>query len=473
MEPGAEILTVTSFGYSYPGASKAALTNVSLAVKAGECVCLTGNSGCGKSTLLLAIKGLLRGNRKAGTIEVRLAENGRGNSAVGLVFQNAESQLLCTTVAEEVAFGPENLCVPPEEIAGRVASSLSAVGLEGYESRNVERFSAGQKQRLAIASVLSMNAGLILMDEPSSQLDGSSKRELCALLTKLKQQGYGIVLAEHDMLPFQKVIDRYLIMEDGKTVEGTPPATAPPKIEAPQKARVQERHSEATIQQKTGKLEIALSVRELWLTYPESEPVLTGVDLTVGQGEKVHILGENGAGKSSLLRCLCGLERPDTGSVEIPGIGAPQPGKLAGKVGVLFQNPARQLFADSVRQEVAFTVQRLGHPKQECERLVDEALSFCRVDHLAERAPLTLSFGEQHRVALASVLAPRPGLLLLDEPFAGLDIAQRRQFLALLGELPERFGSTVLMATHDELPDTAWADRRLALEKGRIVHAAG
>lgn len=473
MEQGADILTLTSFSYSYPGTSKAALTDVSLTVKAGECVCLTGNSGCGKSTLLLAIKGLLRGGRKAGSIEVTLPLNGRGNSAVGLVFQNAESQLLCSTVAEEVAFGPENLCVPPEEMAGRVKHSLSAVGLEGCESRNVDRFSAGQKQRIAIASVLSMKAGLLLMDEPSSQLDRTSKQELSALLAQLKEQGYGIVLAEHDILPFQEVIDRYLIMEEGKIVDAAGSSAARQVSKPVRGDENWRRHQEQTSQQTRGQAEMALSVRDLWLTYPESEPVLTGVELEVAQGEKVHILGQNGAGKSSLLRCLCGLERPDAGSIEMAEVGSPQPGKLAGKVGVLFQNPVRQLFADSVRQEVAFTVQRLGYRKKEYERLVEEALFFCRVDHLSERAPLTLSFGEQHRVALASVLAPRPRLLLLDEPFAGLDMVQRREFLTLLGELPRRFGSTVLIASHDELPDAAWPDRSLNLQEGRIVHAAG
>ncbi|HJV35205.1 ABC transporter ATP-binding protein, partial [Geomonas sp.] len=148
-----------------------------------------------------------------------------------------------------------------------------------------------------------------------------------------------------------------------------------------------------------------------------------------------------------------------------------RPGKMAGEVGVLFQNPARQLFADSVREEVAFTVQRLGHQHSQCQELVEEALSFCGVEDLAERAPLTLSFGEQHRVALASVLAPRPRLLLLDEPFAGLDMAQRRQLLALFAELPERFGTTLLIATHDALPDAGWADRSLILENGRLADA--
>jgi energy-coupling factor transport system ATP-binding protein len=456
-----DLLEIRSFSYRYPGASAPALSEVSAAVRKGECVCLTGNSGCGKSTLLLAIKGLLRGGSRFGSIELALSPGDDGaSSPVGIVFQNAESQILCTTVAEEVAFGPENLCVPPGEIARRVSDALRAVGLEGYESRNVERFSAGQKQRLAIASVLSMNPSLLLLDEPTSQLDRRGKLELCALLFKLKGLGYTIIIAEHDMLPFGGLIDRYLVMDEGRVVscsEALPESVAlltaadiPPQISRTLRTP-------------------ALSVQGLSLSFPETGEVLSGVDFHLVQGERAHLLGDNGAGKSSLLRCLSGLERPDAGFVDIAGVGSPRTEKLRGEVGVLFQNPARQLFAESVREEVAFTLERLGYTREHCESRVTSVLQLCSIAHLAERAPLTLSFGEQHRVALAAVLAPRPRLLLLDEPFSGLDLPQRRRLLVLLYELPERFGTTVLIATHDALPDPSWADRSFRIEAGRVA----
>ena len=198
-----DVLNIDGLGYRYPGASTPALTNVSCAIKAGECICLTGDSGCGKTTLLLAIKGLLRGGSHSGTIKIALPVSQDAWSVpVGLVFQKAESQILCTTVAEEVAFGPENLCAPPEEIDVRVRKALMSVGLDGCETRNVERFSAGQKQRLTIASVLSMNPSLLLLDEPTSQLDRQGKQELCTLLAGFKKQGYTIVMTEHDPRPF-------------------------------------------------------------------------------------------------------------------------------------------------------------------------------------------------------------------------------------------------------------------------------
>jgi energy-coupling factor transport system ATP-binding protein len=456
-----EVLTINSLTYSYPGASTPALADVSCTIKSGEFICLTGNSGCGKTTLLLAIKGLLRGGNRSGSIEIAAPASDDGwSTPVGLVFQNAESQILCTTVAEEVAFGPENLCVPPEEIALRIRMSLRAVGLDGFVARHVERFSAGQKQRLTIASVLSMNPSLLLLDEPTSQLDSKGKQDLCELLTGFKRQGYTIIMAEHDPRPFTGIIDRYLPIAGGRIGVSTSTLPEPERYES--KTAIKSQPSSVD------EPSAAINVQELCLSYPETGAALTEINFTVRRGERVHLFGSNGAGKSSLLRCLTGLERPDTGAVELAGITDPRPEHLPGKVGVLFQNPARQLFAESVYEEVAFSLRRMGASPQEIKQIVAEALSLCGIGHLAERAPLTLSFGEQHRVALAAVVAPKPALLLLDEPFAGLDFPQRVALLDILAEMPARYGTTVLIASHDQLPDHNWADRTLNLSGGQL-----
>ena len=455
------LLELKNLGFTYHGAHEPALAGVSCAVQAGEFVCITGDSGCGKSTLLLAIKGLLRGGELQGEVTVSRTDASGSTSAVGIVFQSAESQILCSTVAEEVAFGPENLCVPPERIAVRVREALKAVGLEGKEGRSVERFSAGQKQRLAIASVLSMQPGVLLLDEPTSQLDVQGKRELLAVLSGLKKGGHTVIIAEHDPRPFANMVDRYLNLERGRLADAG--ASPPDKLRYRSKAFAPPRRAAPP---GTGPV---LDVRRLGLSYPETGEVLKRVDLRVNRGERVHLFGCNGAGKSSLLRCLAGLLRPDSGEIGIAGERNPDPSRLLGKAGVLFQNPARQLFCESVREEVAFSLERLGYPAHESGRAVSEALSFCGIPHLADRAPLTLSFGEQHRVALAAVLAPRPALLLLDEPFAGLDFPQRLTLLALLGGMPHRYGTTIVIASHDELPDPRWADRSFLLQEGRVA----
>jgi energy-coupling factor transport system ATP-binding protein len=453
----AVMLNIDGLSYTYPGAAAPALAGLSLTVRPGECVCLTGNSGCGKTTLLLAIKGLLRDGTRQGTVAVAPAENGANSLPAGIVFQNPEAQIICTTVAEEVAFGPENLCVPAVEISRRVAKALAAVGLDGCAGRSVERFSVGQKQRLTIAAVLSLQPSLLLLDEPSSQLDRPGKEGLAAVLADLKAQGFTLVLAEHDPLPFGQLIDRYLTMESGRIVAEAA-GYSPPAVPANGRPDT------------AGGTPPVFSVQNVSLSYPETGTALQEISLHACRGERLHLLGRNGAGKSSLLRCLAGLERPDAGVVEIAGIGTPRPELLPGKVGVLFQNPLRQLFAESVAEEVAFTLCRLGVPRGERQARVAETLQLCGIAHLADRAPLSLSFGEQHRVALAAVLAPRPGLLLLDEPFAGLDFSLRHGLLTILAAMPARFGTTVLIASHDELPDPSWADRTLLLDGGTLVH---
>lgn len=450
------MLRVAGFTYAYPGASVPALADVSLELRSGECLCLTGASGCGKSTLLLAIQGLLRGSNRSGAIELGYSPTGEGSQQVGLVFQNPESRILCTTVAEEVAFGPENFCVPSREIASRVRRCLREVGLAGTENRNVERFSAGQKQRLAIAAALATEPKLLLLDEPSSQLDRQGKADLAGVLGNLKAQGYSLLVAEHDPQFIAPLIDRYLSLEQGRVVAASGQQLPSVGVHPAQ-------------QRRAASAELSVRVADLSFSCPETGPVLRKLSFQLQQGEKIHLFGSNGAGKSTLLRCLAGLERDYDGTVEMTGIGVPRPELLPGKVGVLFQNPARQLFNVSVREEVAFTLKRLGLQPAEINRLVDEALALCNISHLAERAPLTLSFGEQHRVALASVMAPRPDLLLLDEPFAGLDLPQRLSLLAILAEMPARYGTTVLLASHDELPDSSWADRSLQLEGGIIA----
>ena len=194
-------------------------------------MCVTGLSGCGKTTLLLAVKGLLYQGADSGTITVGVPGASSNGSTAGMVLQNAESQILCTAVSEEVAFGPENLCVPAEEIGDRVETALQAVGLNEYGSRTVEQLSLGQKQRLAIASVLSMQPQLLLLDEPTSQLDGPGKIQLLEVLQQLKSRGHALLITEHDLGPLHQIADWFVTMENGaiKNVTRKSPAHIAPE----------------------------------------------------------------------------------------------------------------------------------------------------------------------------------------------------------------------------------------------------
>jgi energy-coupling factor transporter ATP-binding protein EcfA2 len=459
------MLQVNNLSYTYPGLEKPALSNISLHLNLAECVCIAGHSGCGKSTLLLAIKGLLQDGVLTGNITFGTRDSSEKLSlaALGLVFQNPESQLLCATVFDEVAFGPENLCLPTPEINRRIVEALTAVGLLKFGNRNVERFSAGQKQRLSIASVLSMHPDVILLDEPTSQLDRKGKQDLCAVLRYLKNQGMAIIIAEHNIEPFLELVDRFYLMDSGTISEvlDTPP----------DKYRYGHRKGFANgrVHRATPTCDPVVSAEGLCVSYPGSGTIIQDLSLTIMDGELVHIFGENGCGKSTLLKALAGSLRPDSGDLRVEGTTFPKAGGLLGSVALLFQNPQRQLFEDTVYDEVAFSLKRLELPQEEIDLRVKSALDACEADHLIDRLPLTLSFGEQHRVALASVIAPDPRVLLLDEPFAGLDPAQRLRLLRILSSLRSDRGAAVVIASHDPLPDPDWADRTLVMEAGRIV----
>ena len=459
------MISVHDLSYTYPEQEAPALSGISLQAGPGECICITGHSGCGKSTLLLAIKGLLH----EGLLEGEILLNGRPLtekerlSGLGIVFQNAESQILCATVFDEVAFGPENLCIPPDEINTRIIEALTAVDLLTFGNRNVERFSAGQKQRLCIAAVLSMHPRILLLDEPTSQLDRKGRDDLLDILGRLKALGISIIFAEHSIEPFIEIIDRYYIMKDGRITVSR---------DTPPEEYLDNRHLHACLDFRDSPAPAAgkplMSAEQISLAYPDREPVLNEATLSIMPGELVHLHGENGCGKSTLLKTMAGALQPDSGRMLFSGRNVPTAGGLLGKVALLFQNPQIQLFEDTVADEVAFTLKRLNLPEEEIAHRVQSALSLCEASHLSTRLPLTLSYGEQHRVALASLIAPEPGLLLLDEPFAGLDPTQRLRLLKILAQIREERGTAVLIASHDPLPDPEWADRIITMQDGKI-----
>ena len=446
------MLKIEALTYTYPEESAPALRDMYFRLRPGECVCVHGPSGCGKSTLLLAIKGLLPPGSLRGAVEINSSEEKPYTDRVGLVFQNAETQILCATVAEEVAFGPENLGTPPHLIAGRVVSALRAVNLTGFQQRNVERLSAGQKQRLTIAAVLSMEPRLILLDEPTSQLDNRSKVELAHILAELKGRGHSLLITEHHLEPFRRIADRYLRMDQGAIVEETTFMPVRPAISPLPSAASDTPASDAPV---------LVTADALSLSFPDSGVLFDNFSLRIRKGERIHLYGENGTGKSILLRCLAGVVHPHAGTLKFDGKPLAKCRVTPDMIGYLFQNPQRQLFEDTVFKEVAFSLKRFGLNNSRIEERVHEALVACEALHLRDRLPLSLSFGEQHRVALASVLARRPALLLLDEPFAGLDPPQRLRLLRILAGL--RHTTSVVLASHDPLPDLAWADRTVLL----------
>jgi energy-coupling factor transport system ATP-binding protein len=455
------ILDIVDLSYRYPGAETEALHNISLSAERGECVCLTGPSGSGKSTLLLAISGLLEGGTLSGECWV---DESVAWPSVGIVFQNADSQILSTTVVDEVAFGPSNLSVPANEIDQRSRKALEAVGLTGYETRNVEDLSAGEKHRLTLAAVLSMEPSILLLDEPTAQLDGKAKNALRTILKDLKERSYTIIVADHDVRPYEGIADRFIFIDHGVIEKETDRIPFKP-IEC-----LSRMVSRPPAREVPG--EPVIDLRDLHFSRQKELPVITDLSIKVLAGERIHICGANGAGKSTLFKLITGLLRPDSGSISILNLLNPKPENLRGKVGLLLQNPVRQIFENTVREEVAFPLKRRGLGSEPTYARVSEALALCGMLNFADRSPFTLSYGQQHRVTLASVIALNPQIFLLDEPFSGLEFEFRYRILDILKEYNEREGCTLVLTSHDPLVDPAWADRSYLLDAGKLVPEA-
>ena len=455
-----------------------AVDGVSFELSKGETLGLVGESGSGKSVSNLSVMSLipsppgkimggkvLFGDQSIFDLSEEEMRNIRGGK-IGMIFQDPETQILNSTVEDEVAFGPENLGLPAIEVCKRVNAAIEATGLTGYEKRGVEELSAGEKKRLTIASVLSLEPALILFDEPSGQLDMPGKEALSRTLGALKRRGHTIIIVDHDLVPFRSLADRVFYMEGGRISE-IDKESAIIAAEAFWDDLAESRPFLKVDQSP------CVEIKGLYLKGREGNTLLNDIEMEVESGTFSLIFGNNGTGKSTILKCMVGLIATDPGVVRIGGSSPPRVGDLLGKVGILMENPVRQLFDESVYKEVCFSLKRIGLTPGEIHVRVTEILDLCNLSDLKDRSPLSLSYGEQHRLALASVMAPRPDLLLLDDPFGGLDFPQRKHFLNILEEFRRRHGSTVILTSHDPgfWKGYGGADEKWTLEKGKIVRA--
>ena len=442
-----------NFCYAWPGASAWTLRELSFDLPQGECHWLSGVSGSGKTTLALALKDLLPPGRQQGHFNLPSPPEEK-SSAVGLVLQNPETQLLTETIGSEVAFGLENLCVPTTEMPARVRAALDAVGLDLPFGHLTSRLSMGQKYRLLIACQLVLRPSLLILDEPAGQLDEPGLESLARIIASLKSQGLSVLLCEHRPGPLKKVIDRcWQLAAAGHLLPGENDPALP---------------ADST-DSKTPELNAAplVEVRGLQVSEDDATPAWRELDLQLAAGQRALLCAPNGAGKTTLLRCLAGLLRPSHGRIRIGG--KPPHQDRCGRIGYLFQNPRRQLFETTVFNEVAFGLCRQGIKGVLLTERVHLALQRCGIGQLAERSPHQLSYGQQHLVALASVLAREPELLLLDDPLAGLDPKAAAQVLETIRDFNEERGATVLWTSHHQPERGNWNHVRFGIEGGRLV----
>ena len=468
------------WGWRHAGRKNAALSGVDLDIAPGERVLVLGPSGSGKSTLMGGLAGLLGGAEEGeatGTLTVDGVAPAEARGRVGLLMQDPEAQVVLARVGDDVAFGMENLGIPREEIWPRVEESLAAVGLSVPLDHSTTELSGGQKQRLALASILAMGPGLLLLDEPTANLDPSGVAEVrAAVEAVVERTGATMVVVEHRVDVWASLVDRVIVVADGAIVADGPldevltqqgdalrergiwlpgddvaaevgpaPEVAPASFEGAQD------DAENGAQTATPIARVA----DLTIGYDKASPVRSDIDLTLERGVSTCIVGANGAGKSTFALTLAGLLPPLEGTVEVQTSdgtrGDPHEWsskQLLGRMSMVFQEPEYQFLASTVAEELAIGPRAAGMSEEEIAPLVDEHLEALGLTTLARANPMTLSGGEKRRLSVATALISAPELLILDEPTFGQDRGTWLGLVRLLRAALAR-GVTLVSITHD------------------------
>ena len=498
-----------SITYAYDGESEPVLNGITLGVQDGEFVLILGPSGCGKSTLLQLLNGTIPHTLK-GTLTGEATICGRPVAStkvasfatdVGMVFQDPDAQIICTRVRDEVCFGLENLCRPAAEILQRQSEALHVVGLDGFGDHSVFDLSGGQKQRVSIAAVLAVRPRLLVLDEPTANLDPAGMAEVFVLLHALSKAGTTIVLVEHRVDELADRVSRVVMMDRGRVIfDGSPRAAfsrpraalseegQPVPVSAwfPQASEfalalsaacgvalapedmpldvadavalgrrfIGSAPIEAPVPAPAVKAEEAtplLRVRHLSFGYDRNAPILDDVSLDLGRGHLVALCGRNGSGKTTLARLIMGINEAPKQSILLNGkdISALGPKEISAEIGYVFQNPDHQFVTDRVWDEVAYGLMVRGMAQAAIRERVDEVLGVVDLARYADRSPFSLSLGERRRLSVATMLVLEPHLLILDEPTIGQDHERAQLLMGLMVRLRERYNTTVLMITHD------------------------
>ena len=472
----------------------------------GERLAVLGPSEAGKSTLALClggliprmIKGKFRGQVEVAGSLTHLCRPRELADRVGLLFQDFEAQIFCTRVDQEVAFGPENLELDREELARRVERALARVGLAGLEKRDPATLSGGQKQLLALAAVLALEPRILVLDEPTTDLDPLRVEELLDALGRLSlDQNLTLVLLGAD-LRLARHCSRIVLLNQGQVAADGPPdrvlrqvetlrglGLRPPELPALfhdlGQATLPLTLEEATVQARQlgwdrraaasqepeappppSPAPELLALNAVTFAYPGAAPIFQEFSFSLRQGELTAVLGPNGGGKTTLVKLLRGLLKPQAGEIWTA------PGTEPLRVGIVFQNPDYQLFSEQVWEEVAFGPRQLGLTPEEVRSRAATALARVHLQDRAAEDPFSLTKGQRQRLAVAAVLALTPQVIILDEPTTGLDHREQADMLELIRELHGQ-GHTIVMVTHSMWAAATYAQRLVVLKDGKIV----
>jgi len=529
MAASTPLVDIRAVSYVYEGETDPVLRDVSLRVGDGEFVLILGPSGCGKSTLLQLLNGTIPHTLK-GKLTGEAFVCGRAvadtkvatfATEVGMVFQDPDAQIVNTRVRDEVCFGLENLCRPATEILERHREALAFVGLEGFGERSVFDLSGGQKQRVSIAAVLAARPRLLVLDEPTANLDPAGMAEIFAVLERLnRESGTTIVMVEHRVDELAHLVSRVVMMDQGGIVFDGPPRAA---FSRRRSAQAEEHHDmpvSAWFPQ-ASEFALALSdacgtslgteetpldtaeaiafgasrigtaavpgtglahpappagrpllrVKGLSFGYDRKLPILQDINLELGDAGIVALCGRNGSGKTTLARLLMRINPPPRQAIWLgdKDVTTLEPREIASQIGYVFQNPDHQFVTDRVWDEIAYGLRVRGYADEAVKTRVSEMLHIVDLERYRDRSPFSLSLGERRRLSVATMLVLEPKLLVLDEPTIGQDHERAQQLMRLMVRLRERYGTVVLMITHDVRLVAEWAARAIVVSRGRLL----
>jgi energy-coupling factor transport system ATP-binding protein len=492
-------LVIENLSFQYRSRPELAIEAVTFSLRQGEMLLVAGSSGCGKTTLARCINGLIP-RSYGGTRQGNVLLNGKEVAemslvqvaqVVGTLLQDPERQIVASNVYNEIAFGPENLGLPRDEIMARVEQVLKRLKIEHLRNRDTFTLSGGEKQKVALAGLLVMRPSILLLDEPLASLDPASAHEALAVFRSLADEGASIVLVEHrveDALAARP--DRLLYMNAGRIqylgqIDDLPPSIDHHQVKLPAQwvvrraQQTQEFVLPVSAPAAEKDAEVLVAFEQVGFAYgPDLPQVLHNVNLQIRRGDMIAVLGPNGAGKSTLVKHAIGLLKPVSGRVLVKGKDTRElsVAQVARTLGYVFQSPTHMLFAPSVREELAFGPQNLGFSKEEIARNIRESVQTVNLAGFEEYPPLGLSFGQQKRTTIASVLAMQSSIMVMDEPTAGQDYANYTRFMDAMCHaegtkkslLSENFAAT-LFITHDIDLAVTYANRVLLVSNGTLL----
>lgn len=502
-----EILTLKNLSFSYPESDRKAIENISLSVREGEFIVICGRSGCGKTTLLRLLKNELApvGKREGEILFCGKAmddiDAGTSAKSVGFVAQNPESQTVTDKVWHELAFGMENLGYDADEMRLRAGELANYFGINGWLHSDTATLSGGQKQLLALASVMALSPKILLLDEPTSQLDPIAASGFINTLQKINRElGMTVILSEHRLEEVFPIADRVVVMDEGKIVCSDEPekvcgtlAKSPISAGFPSAARIfsgldgkgkcpltvrEGREFLSSFEKKSLPVEeekpsdeVAFSMKNVWQRYERNSPdILKGADIEVRRGEIFSLLGGNGSGKTTLISVIAGIEKAYRGKITILGKNIKKYGAELhrGIVAMLPQDVSTVFIKNTVRDDLFDICRAVGCSKDEAGKKIAAICGELSITEVLSRHPYDISGGEGQRAALAKILLTEPKILLLDEPTKGIDAFAKQTLMAILRRLSEG-GVTVFIVTHDTEFAAEISDRCAMLFDGKVI----